>query len=107
MPSANSYFIAGHSRLPQGMAAQNIFDSLTITVEIDMKYSVILEASCTLATEHGKHFIGKLLRGHSLKDGIDVPISLVQTHYRGKAANALVAALKDLYTQFGQLNSTN
>lgn len=95
-----TYFIAGHSRLPQGMAAKSIFDSLTITAEIDIKYGVILEASCTLATEHGRNFVGNLLKGFSLKEGIDEPLQCIQTFYRGKASPALTAALKDLYTQY-------
>ncbi|MBO8172073.1 MAG: DUF3870 domain-containing protein [Bacillaceae bacterium] len=107
MYAANTYFIAGHARLPQGMAAKSVFDSLTITAEVDAKYGVILEASCTLATEHGRDFIGRLLRGHSLRDGIDEPIRLLQTHYRGKATNALVAALKDLHLQFQQIQDEN
>ena len=53
------------------MAAKNIFETLTITAEIDMKYGGILEA------------------------------------YRGRAANALTAALKDLYIQFELLKKTN
>lgn len=97
---ANTYLIAGHARLPDGMAAKSVFETLTITAELDMKYGVILEASCTLATEHGRQFIGKLLRGYSLRDGIQEPLRLVQTHYRGRAANALTAALKDLYAQY-------
>jgi hypothetical protein len=99
----NTYFVAGHARLPQGIAAKSIFDTLTITAEIDMKYGVILEASCTLATEHGKNFVGRLLRGCSLKDGVAEPLDLLLTHYRGKAANALAAALKDLHAQYEQI----
>lgn len=105
MLSTKTYFIAGHARLPQGMAAKSVFDSLTITAEVDGKYGVILEASCTLATEHGRDYVGRLLRGFSLQDGIDEPIQHLQAHYRGKAANALIAALKDLHLQFEQLNS--
>lgn len=96
----NTYFIAGHARLPQGMAAKSVFDSLTITVELDKKYGVIVQASCTLATEHGREFVGHLLRGLSLQDGIDEATHIIKEHYRGKAANALIAALKDLYTQY-------
>lgn len=103
MASVHTYFIAGHARLPQGMAAKSVFDTLTITVEIDMKYGVILQASCTLATEHGKNYVGELLRGLSLRDGVEEPIRILQTHYRGRAVNALTAALKDLYVQFEQM----
>ncbi len=96
----NTVFIAGHAKLPSGMAAKSIFDTLTITVEMDRKYGVIIEASCTLATEHGREFISKLLRGHSLQDGIDKPLEQLTSSYLGKANNALVAALKDLYKQY-------
>jgi hypothetical protein len=100
MPVTKTYFIAGHARLPQGMAAKSVFDTLTITAEIDQKYGVIIEASCTLATEHGRNYVGQLLRGLSLRGGIDEPIQYFHIHYRGRAANALIAALKDLYTQY-------
>lgn len=93
-------FFAGHARLPQGMAAQNIFESLSITVEIDARYSVILEASCTLVTDHGKAFIRNLLWGHSLRDGVDELILAIQQRYHGRASNALIAAVKDLYQQY-------
>jgi hypothetical protein len=95
-----TYFIAGHSRLPQGMAAKSIYETLTITAEIDKKYGVVVDASCTLATDHGRDFIGRLLRGHSFKDGIDEVIEEVQSYYRGKAQHALVAALRDIYQQY-------
>lgn len=102
----NTVFIAGHARLPSGMAAQNLYETLTITAEIDKKYGVILTASCTLATQHGQDFVHHLLRGYSLQDGIDKPVEAIRTHYLGKAANALISALKDLYKQYETNNAT-
>lgn len=96
----NTLFIAGHARLPAGMAAQNLYETLTITAEIDRKYSVIVTASCTLATLHGQDFVHQLLRGHSLRDGIDEPLKRIQNHYLGKAGSALQSALRDLYKQY-------
>ncbi|MFB5663236.1 DUF3870 domain-containing protein [Alteribacillus sp. HJP-4] len=93
-------FIAGHARLPQGMAAKSVFDSLTITTEVDVEHGVILVASCTLATDHGRDFIHNLLKGVCIKDGVEEAIQLIEKHYKGKATNALIAALKDLYRQF-------
>jgi hypothetical protein len=93
-------FIAGHARLPSGMAAQSIYETLTITAEIDKKYGVIVAAGCTLATNHGKEFVQQLLRGHSLQDGIKEPVAILKSHYLGKAGNALASALKDLYRQY-------
>lgn len=104
MAGLKTYFLAGHSRLPQGMAAQNVFDSMTITVEVDKKYGVIIESSCTLATDHGKAYVQQILKGHSLLDGIDEIIEEIKEGYRGKAVNALIAAVKDLYGQYDSYN---
>lgn len=96
----NTFFIAGHSRLPSGMAARDVFETLTITAEVDKKYGVIVSTSCTLATEHAKLYVEQLLRGYSLLDGIDEPIAQIKKHYLGKASNALESALKDLHKQY-------
>lgn len=96
----NTVFIAGHSRLPSGMAAKNLYETLTITAEIDKKYGVIISTSCTLATAHGRQFIEFLLRGHSLEDGIDQIIDEISKHYLGKAGNAIISAVKDLHKQY-------
>ncbi|KKB38260.1 DUF3870 domain-containing protein [Bacillus thermotolerans] len=103
MVNSRVMFIAGHARLPQGMAAKSVFDTLTITAEVDVKYGVIIEASCTLATQHGREFIGNLLKGISLKDGIEEPLQALQQFYKGKAANALAAALNDLHLHYQQV----
>src|SRR5690625_3215274 len=96
----NTYFIAGHARLPSGMAAKSIYETLTITAEIDKKYGVIVSTSCTLATLHAQQFIEHLLKGYSLQDGIEEPVAKVHKHYLGKAGSALESALKDLYKQY-------
>ncbi|WP_368503275.1 DUF3870 domain-containing protein [Alkalihalophilus sp. As8PL] len=103
MYNGKTMFIAGHARLPQGMAAKSVFETLTITAEVDTTYGVILEASCTLATEHGREFIGNLLKGISLQDGVEEAIESIKKYYRGKATNALIAALKDLDLHFQQM----
>lgn len=96
----NTFFIAGHSRLPSGMAAKNMYETLTITAEVDKKYGVIVSTSCTLATEHARLFVEQLLRGYSLRDGIDEPAEKIKAHYLGKASNAIESALRDLYKQY-------
>lgn len=96
----NTIFIAGHAKLPSGMAARNMYETLTITAEIDKKYGVIVDASCTLATEHGREYISRMLKGYCLQEGIEYPLEQMKKGYLGKANNALIAALKDLYKQY-------
>ncbi len=93
-------FWVGHAKLPRGMPAQSVYDTLGLAVETDPKYFVILRASCTLATAHGQEFISSLLIGFSLLDGIEGPIRVIQERYFGKGKNAIIAALKDLYQDF-------
>lgn len=102
----NTLFIAGHAKFPSGMAARNMFETLTITAEIDKKYGVIVSTSCTLATEHGQQYVQQLLRGHSMRDGIDRPLASIKKHYLGKAGNALQSALQDLYKQYQLLEKS-
>ncbi|MEH7236402.1 DUF3870 domain-containing protein [Bacillus sp. JJ1562] len=101
----NTIFIAGHARLPSGMAAKSVYETLTITAEIDKKYGVIVTANCTLATEHGREFIQQLLRGHSLRDGINEPVEKLKKYYLGKAGAALASALNDLYKHYENYSS--
>jgi hypothetical protein len=62
-----------------------------------------VNASCTLATEHGRDYISRVLKGYSLRNGIEIPLDQLKNYYLGKANNALIAALKDLYRQYESL----
>ncbi|MGC4378465.1 DUF3870 domain-containing protein [Fictibacillus sp. Mic-4] len=92
--------LAGHAKLPQGMAASDVYHTLTVTLEADLKYWVIIDASCTLATGHAQDFLGQLLKGHSLLDGVEPIVEAIGSHYYGKAQSALIAAIKDAYKQY-------
>ena len=52
----NTIFIAGHARLPSGMAAKNIYETLTITAEIDRNMGLSLQQ-----VVHLQHIIVKYL----------------------------------------------
>src|SRR5699024_12003870 len=95
----NTMFIAGHARLPQGMAAKSIFGTLTITAEVDRRYGVILEATATLATEHGSNFISRLLRGTSLNDGVDEQVAAIKHHYRSEEHTSELQSRFDLVSR--------
>lgn len=96
----NTYLIAGYAKLPQGMEARNIDESITITLELDLKHGVIIDAVCTLATEYERDYIQRLLRGYCLRDGMAGLVERIQIYYRGKEGQAIQAALMDAYSQF-------
>lgn len=97
---ARTIFLAGHAALPQGMAARSTYSHLALVVNIDPKYSVITQASCTLVTAQAEQHIREILVGRSLKEGIDGIIEEFKVTYRGAALNAIIAALKDLYRTY-------
>src|SRR5690625_1237428 len=100
----NTIFIAGHSRLPSGMAAKNMYETFTITAEVDKKYGVIVSTSCTLATSHARRVVEHLLRGDSIQEGMEYPIKKVRAHYLRNAPSAIESALKDLHNQYEYAN---
>ncbi|MGV3488624.1 MAG: DUF3870 domain-containing protein [Tuberibacillus sp.] len=100
---ARTLMLAGHAKLPRGMAARDLYETLTITAEVDVKYGVILEACCTLATTHAQDYFNQLLKGFSLSEGIDPIISAIESGYHGKAKEALIAGCRDLYHHYLEL----
>ena len=103
MSLVQTTFIAGHGKLPSGSAAKAAYDTLAITVEIELKYSVILTAECTLATRVGRDFVSGILRGYSLREGVDPIVKQLNQYYHGAAKAALIAALKDLESEYSRL----
>src|SRR5690625_8020787 len=92
--TVNTIFIAGHARLPSGMAAKSMYETLTITAEIDKKYGVIVSTSCTLATVHAQQFFERLLIGYSFQDGIEERVTQGNANLYRKARSAVHTAVK-------------
>ncbi len=105
MFNGKTIFIAGHARLPQGMAAKSVFETLTITAEIDVKYGVDTRSILYIGNRAWPGIYWTFIKGISLNDGVDDAIEAIQTYYHGKAANALIAALKDLGLHFQQIKA--
>jgi hypothetical protein len=89
-------FLAGHAKLPQGMAAKSVYEDLALTVEIEPVHHVVLRAACTLVTDLGRDYISEMMVGRCMRDGIEPILADLRKYYFGAAQNALAAALKDL-----------
>ncbi|WP_349409812.1 DUF3870 domain-containing protein [Pseudalkalibacillus sp. SCS-8] len=96
----NTIIIAGHARIPNGVSINEPHETLTVTIEVDKMYGVIIWADCTLATEHSQAFFGDMIKGLSLRDGIDLINKEIENHYYGNAQTALTAAVMDAYRQY-------
>lgn len=89
-------FFSGNARLPQGLPAQEMFETLSLSVECESRWGVILTADCTLATELGTRFIREAFVGYSMRCDVPELVQIIESRYHGGAQRALLAALRDL-----------
>lgn len=98
--SEDTIICTGYSRLPDGMAAKNLYGVMGVGFEIDPDRDVIVNASCTFVTNMCSNFIQTILVGHNLNDGIEEPIHKFEKRYYGLGKKAIVSAIRDAYNQF-------
>lgn len=99
---AQIVFVVGHSKPPKGMSATDVYSTLSLALIVERRHGVILEASCSLITEAGRHFISQQLVGESLLDYPDKVEQRIADGYLGAAQAAIQAAWKDAVYQFQQ-----
>lgn len=90
----------GYSKLPDGMAAKNLFGVMGVGLEVDPQTCRVVNASSTLVTNMCTDFIAGILVGHCLLEGIEMPIQAFEQRYFGLGKKAIVAAIRDAYNQF-------
>ncbi len=86
-------FFTGYAKLPGGIVASQTSAMVGISVELD-RQGIIVRGDCTLATQLGRDFFGRLVMGYRLREDIDRLSSKVAAHYHGNAQKALIAALR-------------
>ncbi|MBP2243126.1 hypothetical protein J2Z40_003714 [Cytobacillus eiseniae] len=97
----------GYSRLPDGMAAKNLFGVMGVGFEIDPETDCIVNASSTFVTNMCTDFIRNIFTGHDLKEGLEAPIEKFEKRYFGLGKKAIVSAMRDAYNQYLIYKSMN
>jgi hypothetical protein len=105
--SNDTIICTGYSRLPDGMAAKNLYGVMGVGFEIDPKTDNIVNASCTFVTNMCNDFIKSIFTGHDLNDGLEVPIERFEKRYYGLGKKAIISAMRDAYNQFAIYKSMN
>lgn len=100
MKSKDTIICTGYSRLPDGMAAKNLYGVMGVGFEIDPQTDIILNTSSTFITNMCTDFINSIFKGHKLTEGIDSQIEIFERRYFGLGKKAIVMAMKDAYNQF-------
>jgi hypothetical protein len=100
MKNDETIICTGYSRLPDGMAAKNLYGVMGVGFEIDPDTDKIINASCTFVTNMCTDFIKTILVGHDLNEGIELPVRKFEKRYFGLGKKAIIAAIQDAYNQF-------
>ncbi|KGX91737.1 DUF3870 domain-containing protein [Pontibacillus marinus] len=106
MDKNDTIICTGYSRLPDGMAAKNLYGVMGVGLEIDPKTDKVLNASSTFITSMCTDFIQSIFEGHDLKKGIDTPVELFERRYFGLGKKAIVSAIRDAYNQYSIYKSS-
>jgi hypothetical protein len=96
----NTIVCVGYSRLPEGMAAKNLYGTMGIGFEIEIGTNIIKNTSSTFVTNMCSDFLNNIFVNHCLDDGIEDPINEFEKRYFGLGKKAVIAAIRDAYNQF-------
>jgi hypothetical protein len=99
-PCSNTIICVGYSRLPEGMAAKNLYGTMGVGLEIDPCTNRIVKTSSTFITNMCSEFLNDILVGHCLDDGIEQPIAEFERRYFGLGKKAVVSAIRDAFNQY-------
>ncbi|MCF6136398.1 DUF3870 domain-containing protein [Pseudalkalibacillus berkeleyi] len=96
----HTIMISGHAGLPKGLTFNDLNQSVTVTLEVDKLYGVIVWADCNLDTNHAQSYLSSVIKGLSLRDGLNLINKEIENHYYGKAQATLLSAILDAYKQY-------
>lgn len=105
--SSRRIVLSGHAKLPQEAAARAVYEILSIVVAVEPRHGVIVQVDATLVTAPAKAFLRDLLLGACLADPAEPVLEHVQRHYWGGAKRALLAAIRELYDRWSELQTLN
>ena len=86
--------LVGYAKLPEETAAQSLYGTVGVALEVDPETGSIIAASCTLVPPMASRFIGRILKGTKLPGDLEEAVAEISTRYLGPAQNAIVAALR-------------
>jgi len=86
--------LVGYAKLPEETAAQSLYGTLGLALEVESEMGTILSASCTLEPSMASEFVSRLLEGKRLSEGVESAVAEITARYLGPAQSAIIAALR-------------
>lgn len=99
--------VCGYARLPQSIAAAQVYQTLSIVALVDKITDKILEASVTLVTPVARSYVENLLIGSNLVTDQERIIEELQQNYGGTAQKAVKQAYRDLCERYLQMKNAS
>ncbi|WP_042476334.1 DUF3870 domain-containing protein [Bacillus ndiopicus] len=90
----------GYARLPEGMAAKNLYGVMGIGFEIDSETDRIINVSSTFVTSMCSDFLQSIFVGHDMKLGLEEQIEQFENRYFALGKKAVSVAIRDAHNQF-------
>jgi hypothetical protein len=95
--------VAGFAQLPKGTPIYEIQKTIGCVLIIDKDTDVIVEASFTFIMDVTNEFISSLIRGKSIKNGIDQIIHQIKTRFLVPPQRAVIQALLSAYDRYREM----
>jgi hypothetical protein len=86
--------LVGYAKLPEETAAQSVYGTVGVALEVEYETGMVLAASCTLVLPMASEFIGKILTGKRLPQNLEEGVAEISARYLGPAQSAIIAALR-------------
>lgn len=106
MSTSERIFVTGYAKLPQGIAAKELYNSVAIGMILNRNSGCIIDMDISLATSTGKAFVKEIAVGNCISN-IDFLISELDRKYLGHAKNAIISALKCAHQKYEQYRAND
>lgn len=98
--NTNHVLFSGYAKLPAGITASELYKTIAITVLVDIKTGLIIEADCTLATHLASNHIARIINGYNLNDGPEPLCQVIDRIYQGNAKKAIATAIRIIHDKY-------
>jgi hypothetical protein len=108
--NCNKVLFSGYAKLPTGITASEMYKVIGLIVVVNVDTGEIIEADCTLATHVASKFVSMALVGHSLQNGPEPLVTIIDQIYQGSAKKAVATSIRiicDKYRSYKEGNTVS
>lgn len=91
---------SGYAKLPVGITASEMYKVIGVILVVRVETGEIVEADCTLATTVARNYVANSLVGHSLKNGPESVLRIIDKQYQGSAKKAIMTSLRIIFDKY-------